>query len=318
MKKSPARLALPLLALLALPLGGCKLPYQILSKLVAPKAKPTPAPTPIPAQAIAAEFNSIEDERVAGDSQTPRTTLSVTLPGTKNNDVAAMRVVTRKVVDDLGTDLVPENAAEAQFESVGQRETYGEEAPPPVYVSVPMKSASRKAKFLKEVAAEVELYTPALDPIALVTIPKFLGEAGKPIVNPVLQAAGVEITILSKEQIEAEKKAYGEKKRAESKKMGLEGEMLDRIVGLAVESYLGSSWINVYLKVNDPKGAVFDYVFLDAEGKVEGVNRGGEEGFVGLSAQGGEPGPEYGLQVRLKTPKTFARYTFTLKDVALP
>lgn len=316
MRKAPARLALPLLALLALPLCGCKLPYQILSKLVAPK--PTPTPTPIPAQPVAVEFNSIEDERVAGDSQTPRMTVTVTLPGTKNNDVAAMRVVTRKVVDDLGTDLVPEDAAGAQFESVAQRDAYGQEVPPPVYVSVPMKSASRRAKALKEVSAEVELYMPALDPSALVTIPKFLGEAGKPIVNPVLQAAGVEITILSKEQIEAERKVYGEKKRAEAKKLGVEGEFLETTVRIAVESFLSSSWINAYLKVNDPKGAVFDYVYLDAEGKVEGVNRSTESGFVGLGAQGAEPGPDHGLQVRLKTPKTFARYTFTLKDVALP
>ena len=316
MKNAPARLALPLLALLALPLGGCKLPYQILSKLVAPK--PTPKPTPIPAQPIAAEFNSIEDERVAGDSQTPRTTLTVTLPGTKHNDVAAMRVVTTKVVDDLGTNLVPENAAEAQFESVGQRDVYGDDAPPPATVSIPIKTASRKAKVLKEVSAEVELYTPALDPAALVAVPKFLAEAGKPIVSPVLQAAGVEVTILSKEQIEAERKAYGEKKRAEAKKMGVEGEFLETTVRIATESFLTSSWINVWLKVKDPKGAVFDYVFLDAEGKVQGVNRSTEEGYVGLGGQGGEPGPDYGLQVRLKTPKTFARYTFTLTDVALP
>jgi hypothetical protein len=316
MRNAPARLALPLLALLALPIGGCKLPYQVLSKLVAPKA--TPTPTPIPAQPIAAEFNSIEEERVAGDSQEPRTTVTVILPGTKHNDVAAMRVVTRKVVDDLGSNLVLENAAAAQFESVGQRDAYGEEAPPPVTVSIPMKTASRKAKVLKEISAEVELYTPALDPAALVTIPKFLGEAGRPIVNPVLQAAGVEITILSKEQIEAERKVYTEKKRAESKKMGLEGETLDRIVGLAAESFLSSSWINAWLKVKDPKGAVFDYVYLDAEGKVEDVNLSNDEGYVGLGARGGEPGPDYGLQVRLKTPKTFARYTFTLTDVALP
>ncbi len=317
MRNAPARLALPLLALvLALPSGGCKLPYQILSKLVAPK--PTPTPTPIPAQPVAVEFNSIEDERVAGDSQTPRMTVTVTLPGTKQNDVAAMRVVTRKVVDDLGTDLVPENAAEAQFDSVGQRDTYPGEEPLPASVSVPMKTASRKAKVLKEVTAEVELYTPALDPAALVTIPKFLGEAGKPILNPLLQAAGVEITILSKEQIEAERKVYGEKKRAEAKKMGVEGEFLETTVRIAVESFLSSSWINVYLKVKDPKGAVFDYVYLDTEGKVAGVNRSTESGVVGLSAQGGEPGPDYGLQVRLKTPKTFARYTFTLKDIALP
>ncbi|MBK9087521.1 MAG: hypothetical protein IPL90_00060 [Holophagales bacterium] len=316
MRNAPARLAIALLALLALPLGGCKLPYQIISKLVGPKA--TPTPTPIPAQPIAAEFSAIEDERVAGDSQTPRMTVTVTLPGTKHNDVAAMRVVTTKVVDDLGTNLVPENAAEAQFESAGQRDSYPGEEPPPVNVSIPMKSASRKAKVLKEISADVELYTPALDPAALVTIPKFLGEAGKPIVNPVLQAAGVEITILSKEQIEAERTAYGEKKRAEAKKMGVEGDFLETTVKMATESFLSSSWINAWLKVKDPKGAAFDYVYLDAEGKVEEVNRETEAGFVGLGARGTEPGPDYGLQVRLKTPKTFVRYTFTLRDVALP
>ncbi|MCL4806551.1 MAG: hypothetical protein KJ062_01945, partial [Thermoanaerobaculia bacterium] len=195
MTNARARLLLPCLALLALPLGGCKLPYQVLSKLVAPK--PTPTPTPIPAQPVAAEFRSIEDERVAGDSQTPRATLTVTLPGTKQADVAAMRVVTKKVVDDLGTSLVPENAAEAQFESVSPGDSYPGEEPPPVSVSVPLKTASRKAKVLKEVEADVELYTPALDPAALVSVPNLLGEAGKPLVSPVLQAAGVEITLLS-------------------------------------------------------------------------------------------------------------------------
>ena len=316
MRHARARLALPILAFLVLPLGGCKLPYQIISKLVAPKA--TPTPTPIPAQPIAAEFSSIEDERVAGDSQVPRATLTVTLPGTKQAEVAAMRVVTKKVVDDLGTSLVPENAAEAQFESVSPGESYPDQEPLPVSVSVPLKTASRKAKVLKEVEADVELYTPALDPAALVSVPKVLGEAGKPLVSPVLQAAGVEITLLSKEQIEAERKAWGEKKREESKKTGLEGEMLDRIVGIAVESFLSSSWIDVWLKVKDPKGALFDIVFLDAEGQVQGVNRTTEAGFVGLDPHGGEVGADWGLQVRLKTPKTFKRYTFALKDIALP
>lgn len=319
MKYAQARLALPLLAaLLALPLGGCKLPYQILSKLVAPKVKPTP--TPIPAQPVAAEFSQVEDERVAGDSQVPRTTVTVTLPGTKLAEVAAMRVVATKVVDDLGTNLVPDDAASASFESVRQGGGYGDaaEAPPPLSVTVPMKSAPRKAKVLKEVAADVEVYMPSRDPTSLVTIPKFLGEAGKPIVNPVLQAAGVEITILSKEQIEAERKAYIEKKREESKKMGLASDMIEHLAQVAAESFLASSWVNAYVKVKDPKATIFDWVYVNPSGEVEGVNCGGEEGYVSLSAQGSEPTPDYGLQVRLKTPKTFARYSFSVKDIALP
>ncbi len=247
-------------------------------------------------------------------------TLTVTLPGTKHNDVAAMRVVTTKVVDDLGTNLVPENAAEAQFESVGQRDVYGEELRRRRYVSIPMKTASRKAKVLKEVSAEVELYTPALDPAALVAIPKFLGEAGKPIVNPVLQAAGVEITILSKEQIEAERKAYGEKKRAECEEDGgRRGDFLERIVQ-ARRRELPLLFVDQRLAEGEgPEGGRLRLRLPRRRGQgARSVNRSTEEGFVGLGAQGGEPGPDYGLQVRLKTPKTFARYTFTLTDVALP
>jgi hypothetical protein len=109
----------------------------------------------------------------------------------------------------------------------------------------------------------------------------------------------VEIAILSKEQIEAERKVYAEKKREEAKKTGIEGDFLETTVRLAVESFLSSSWIDVWLKVKDPKGALFDIVFLDAERKVQGVNRTTEAGFLGLDPHGGEVGSDWGLQVRL-------------------
>jgi len=311
MKRTPARIALPLvLALLASALAGCKLPYEILSKLVAPK--PTPTPTPVPAKSIQAAAFQISDDRVRGEGDTSRASIQVELAGTKRGIVAAARVIPKKIVDDLGADLLPEKAAEASFESVSG------EPDATVVVPVPMKNASRKAKVLKEVTAEVELYTPALDPTALVTIPKFLGEAGKPVVSPVLKEAGVDVAILSPAQIEAEKKAYREKKLAEGKKFGLSGEMLETSVRIAVESYLGSSWVNAYLKVSDPKGRIQDYVYVNAAGEELGVNRGEESGFVTVSAQGETPGPDWGLRIRLKTPKTFERYTFTLKDVPLP
>ena len=311
MKTTTARLALPALAtLLALPLGGCKLPYQILSKLVAPK--PTPTPTPPPAKPVAAEYLEIRDERARGEGLGATATVSVEIPSMKNGDVAAARVVPTRIVDDLGTSLLPEKPEEAYFES--PRGDAGQ----PLVLVVKMKNAPRKAKLLKEVTADAELYTPALDPSALVTIPKFLGEAGKPVVNPVLKAAGVEIAILSPAQVEAEWKAYGEKKRAEAKAMGIDAEAVDRVVKIEEESFLGSSWVHAWLKVTDPNGRVHDYVFVYSSGVVEGANLSNEHGFVGLSAQGGEAGPDWGLQVRLRTPKTHQRVTFTVRDVELP
>lgn len=318
MKRIPGRLALPLLvAFLASAPAGCKLPYEIAKKYYGPKA--TPTPVPLPAKEIQAAFSQISDDRVRGEGDTAKASLSVDLPGTKRSEVAAARVVTRKVVDDLGADLVPEKAAEALFESVYfDANSFSGDVVPPVSVSVPMKNASRKAKLLKEVVADVELYSPSLDPASLVTIPKFLAEAGKPVVSQVLKDAGIEIALLSPAQIEAEKKAYGEKKRAEAKKMGLEGEMVEFTVNAAVESFLSSSWVNVYLKVNDPNGRIHDFVYLNAAGEAQDVNRGEESGYVTLGARGEEPGPDWGLQVRLRTPKVFQRYTFTLRDVALP
>ena len=318
MKRAPARIALPILvASLASTLAGCKLPYEIAKKYYGPNA--TPTATPLPAKEIQAVFSQISDDRVSGEGDTAKASISVDLPGTKRSEVAAARVFTRKAVDDLGTDLVPEKAAEAQFESVyfDASSVYGDVVPP-VPVSVPMKNASRKAKLLKEVVAEVELYSPSLDPASLVTIPRFLAEAGKPVVSQALKDAGVEVVVLSPAQIEAERKAWGEKKRAEAKKMGLDGEMLEMTVNMAVESFLASSWVNAYLKVTDPNGRVHDYVYLNPAGETQSVNRGEESGYVTLGAQGEEPGPDWGLQVRLRTPKVFQRYTFTLRDVALP
>jgi hypothetical protein len=318
MKRTPARLALPLLAaLLASTLGGCNLPYEIAKKFVKPKVAPTP--TPMPATEIQAELVSISEDRAGGEGRVSSASVTVALKGTKVGEVASYRVVPTKIVDDLGTSLVPENAAsEAQFQSLYFDPEYGQ-GDLPVSVEVPMKPASRKAKAIAEATAEVDVYTPALDPAALVTVPKFQAEAGKPVVSPVLQAAGVEVAILTPEQVEAEKKAAADRKRAELKSTGVAQEIIDMQAEWAAEAALGGFYgAFTALKVNDPNGKIQDFVFIDAAGKTQAVNRGGKDAFVILGAQGEEPGPEWGLQVRLKTPKTFQRYRFTLKDIALP
>jgi hypothetical protein len=319
MKKTPARIALPLLAaFLVTALGGCKLPYQILSKLVKPKPTPTATPLPaLPAKEIQAEFNQINDERVQGEGNTASASIYVDLPGTKRSEVAATRVVTKKVVDDLGTDLVPEKATDAGFEPVNVNRGYGQEDGA-VTVTVPMKTTSRKAKMLKEVTADVELYTPALDPAALVTIPKYLGEAGKPIVSQVLKDAGVDIAILSPAQIEAERKALGEKKRAEVKGTGVTADIVEMHVKWAVESFLNLSEGDVVLKLTDPGSRIQGLVFLDSEGEAKQPSRNSRDGFEVLSYGSDSANPDWGLQIHLKTPKSFQRYTFTLKDIALP
>ncbi len=309
----PVRFAcVPVLAvvLAALVAAGCKPPAKLIALL---SPRPTPTVPPRPAAQAKVELVQVQDDRVRGEGDTARATIEVVLPETKRSDVASARVVVTKVVDDLGTNLVPDKAGEARFKPVRGSEEEG-----PVGLTVPVKNASRKAKVLREVTAEVELYMPKLDPAALATVPRFLGESGKPLVHPALKGAGVEVSLQSPAQIEAEKKAFGEKSRAEARKAGLDAAMVDQAVSMALDTFFTPDQGDVVLKVSDPKEAIQEIVFVDPSGAATQVNSGRRAGFVVLSSQGESPGPDWGLQVRLKTPRSFQRYTFTLKDVALP
>ena len=47
-------------------------------------------------------------------------------------------------------------------------------------------------------------------------------------------------------------------------------------------------------------------------------SRNPKDGFEVLSYGSDSANPAWALQVRLKMPKSFQRYTFTLRDIALP
>ncbi|MBI5444464.1 MAG: hypothetical protein HY900_25040 [Deltaproteobacteria bacterium] len=319
MKRRPFRTATVLLLVLGTTLvAGCKLPQKMAGFLRA-RYGPTPAPTPVPTPALApgpeikVDFFQLFDARVRGDSEVSDTQVDLEIPGTKRGEVAAARVVVRKAVDDLGTNLVRDDAAEAGLEP-----TVGGEAEAPVFLSLHLKNAPRKAKSIAEVSGDLELYSPLADPDALVTFRKFLGELGKPLESVVLRASEVEIAMVSPADLEAAKKAAGDKAAAEAQKTGLGEEMVKQSVEFALDSFFAPSPGDVVLKVKDPKKRIQSFAFVDPAGAINDTNRAEQAGFVVVSAQGEAPGPDWGLQVRLQTPKTLKRYSFTLKDIILP
>jgi hypothetical protein len=291
MKRSPLRTALVVLLALGASLAtGCKLPEKMVG-LIRSRYGPTPTPVPTaapPAPEIKVDFFQLFDNRVRGDSEIAGTQVDVEIPDVKRGDVVAARVVLRKAVDDLGTNLVPDDAAGAGLEP-----TVGGEADAAVFIPLHLKVAPRKAKSIVEISGDLELYSPETDPDALVTFKKFLGEAGKPLESAVLRASEVEIAMVSPAELEAAKKAAG-------------------------DTFFSPSPGDVVLKVNDPKKRLESFAFVDPAGAVNATNRAEQAGFVVVSAQGEAPGPDWGLQVRLLTPKALRRYSFTLKDIALP
>jgi hypothetical protein len=57
---------------------------------------------------------------------------------------------------------------------------------------------------------------------------------------------------------------------------------------------------------------------LDASGEDRTTGRSQQQGLAVLSSSSRGPRPDWSLEVRLKTPKTQERRSFTLKGVPLP
>ena len=143
-------------------------------------AKPTAA-APAKATPANVKLAQLQDRRSAGHF--PRCTLGIELPDIPAFEAKAARVIVKTAVDDLGTNLVREDAAEARLEPT-QRGMFAKPGDKTVtIVFAEMKNPPRKAKVLKEVSGEIELYMPGRDPNGEAAFPKVLSLAGKPLVR---------------------------------------------------------------------------------------------------------------------------------------
>ena len=171
MKRAPAPPSLSLLVAAGLLAAGCGLPEKARSLVAPPTPVPTtvPSPTPLPVPPLKMEFARIREERRRGPEASPRCEIEIELVGAKRSEVERARVVVLTAVDDLGANLVLENAASAPLEPLT-----GDDPEAPLVLPVPLKLASRKAVSLREVTGEIELYVPGGDPAATAGDPRYL------------------------------------------------------------------------------------------------------------------------------------------------
>ncbi len=172
-KPRPARIAIAvLLAAGAAATAACGLPEKARA-LVAPRptptVAPTPEPTPVPVPPLQMQFVRIREERRRGPAGTPFCEIDIELVDAKRSEIGSARVLVRTAVDDLGTNLVLENAAAAPHEPLK-----GEDPGAPVVLPVPLKLAARTATSLREVSGEIELHVPGGDPAAASSNPRYL------------------------------------------------------------------------------------------------------------------------------------------------
>ncbi len=262
------------------------------------------------------EVKQVNDRRTNG--YFAQLVLSLELPKVKSSDVAASRVLVASATDDSGRSLLDPERQEPQLEANASLGMMGDNEPRPATVSVTLKNPDRKATTVKEVRGEIELYMPSKDPNSVAEIAKFKTLAGKPLSHKALKANGIEISLLSPAQLEAERKKLAEAKRKELTAGGWEGESLDQFISSYLEGLLRLEDSDVPLRVKDPNQRIQEISYVTATGEVKRASMRTDEGLTILSTWSEPPQPDWKLRVSMKTPKNLVRHTFALNNVALP
>ena len=279
-------------------------------------AKPA-APAPPKATPANARIAQLQDRRSSGHFA--RCTLGIELPDIPAVEAKAARVVVKKAVDDLGTDLVPEDAAEARLEET-QRGMFAKPGDKTVtIVFAEMKNPPRAAKALKEVSGEIELFVPSRDPNGEARIEKFLALSGKAATHPALRANGVEISFVSKAQLDAERKKAEEAEAAKLKKEGYDdADSIKSMVENALYSFPKGEEREVILKVKDPKKAIQEIKAFNGSGERVFGTDSEESGFRVLTFWNDPPQADWTLSVQMRSDSSLVRHTFAFRDVPLP
>src|SRR5687768_16459983 len=273
-------------------------------------AQPKPTPVEVTVQ-------QVNDRRTNGSFS--HLTISLELPKIRSTEVEASRVLIAAATNDSGKSLLDPEASEPQLEPNMRGRFGGAETMPATTISVTLANPDRKAKSLKEVRGEIELYMPGKDPNSVAEISKFLSTSGKPLSHKALKANGVEIVLLTEKQIEAERKRIAEAKRKEYKDAGWEdGESLEEMIKSMLSSLLGVQESDLLARVKDPNQRIQEIAYVDAAGEVKRISTRDEEGLTYFTTWGDKPQADWKLRVSMKTSKNIVRHSFALKDVPLP
>lgn len=278
------------------------------------------------AQSIKIVPGSVEDTR-ASTASFGGLSIELKLSGDGVPDVKGLRWSLKSAKDDQGTALFkPDPKAKAMdFEEFSIDRRPG----PKMRLSNPARGASSV-----EVRGEVEIFVPKKDPNATQKIAAFQSRLDKPIANPTLKSAKVEITPLSpagwKSRAANKKPPTKEEIIAEGKRRGASDKEIEEMVGmLGLIAALGSLGAG-----EEPGETSVLFEVKDSEGKVLGLDVAGSDGSElhasSRSSSGGgetkmvkidlsEKAPaDAVLVVTLRTSKSVITIPLSWKEVPLP
>jgi hypothetical protein len=232
------------------------------------------------------------------------------LTGEAAGGARGARALVEKAVDDTGRNLVKEGGRPADFEK-----PTGQGSP---VLKLDLRNPARRAKTVREISGQIEVFLPDRDPAAVASADRFLSRMDRPIAAPALKATQTEVTVVSRKTYDAEKKKDEERKKKEAESAGIAGAVVSAFSGL-FEGLFGDIGENdVLVRVTDPGKKVFGVEVFDAAGKRiddSGSMKVGEFWIVKFTEKVPD---DASLRIYVMTPKALVTAPFSLKDVALP
>ncbi len=243
-------------------------------------------------------------------------------------EAKGIRTVVEKALDDTGKNLLDEKSTEKDFKGVnlsGDNSTQ---------LTLGFKPSERKATVVKEVSGYLEIFVPTQDAKATVTVAEFLQGAGKPLTSSALKAAGVEVTVWTREQYEARKKLETERLRKEQEEKRKKGNSepledfaelligaMGKLFGGLVDNFDELSDTAIVLTVKDPNTKILDIAFENVKGEKLGYSSSSQAMNTDKTHiyDFNEKLPD-GARVKfsLLSPNAIVKVPFKLTNVALP
>jgi hypothetical protein len=242
--------------------------------------------------------------------------VSLLLTGDAASDALGVRKINvTKALDSLDRNLVPRSGYKIQNEPIDLTRQSSV-----LKATLSVCNPSRNASTIKLIEGEIELFMPTEANGAIVHLPGILSAPGRASDHPALKKYGIEITYLTKEAYEANKKQMEEQQSKAALEAG--GVFAENFVGIMRgmfgEMGSGNAKNALIFLIQDPEKRIMEIELRDAEGHALTSRMRMSSGPLRKLSFDVPPPANAQLLVYLSTPESSKSYPFRLEQIALP
>jgi hypothetical protein len=268
------------------------------------------------AQAVRVSAGTIEDRRTTGKFFAGLE-IELKLTGDDLADAKSARILLKKAVDETGRNLLPESKPDGEFKSLNSSE-----------LKLSLKNPARGASAVKEIAGQIELFVPARDPAATVTVDRILSRMDKAVESPALKSQKIALRVVSPNAHRAAAKkrdAELEKEMAKHKEVMKKEAGDDKTAEALMALVKGFSGMmnevgdnDLILEIEDPEKKLLDVSVVGPKGDTIDTNGSMSSGSLRILQFHEKLPADAKLKLLLQTRKSVVSAPFSLTNVPLP